>query len=255
MDYHQRLNTLIESGKSAGSFSPGTDAVALSLSEEKQGAWKKLLGSIISAEAAEEKVMEPVFRAFASSPLIETYVRGHSQDEAKHARWIREYLASSFAFERKNASLGSKIIYGKVLPFISETVSARNPILILIVVYFYEVYSQFIYEEAKKSARRDELSSLAALIERIEKDERRHLAGIEAVTRYFQAEIRAFTQKDWLMAKAAIQVAKIDLAQASWAVHNRELARRVEVLGISSERWHDRRKIAEERCLQLLTQV
>src|ERR1700744_5909620 len=103
MDYRQRLQILVEHANQRDGFKPGTDAHAIDLSPEKRAAWQKILGSIISAEAAEENVMKPLFKAFASDSLIENYVRGHSEDEATHAGWIRNYLKSSFQFERKKA--------------------------------------------------------------------------------------------------------------------------------------------------------
>ena len=132
MNYEQRLKILVEHGQTLDTFSPGQDSCALQLSSEKQFAWKKLLGSILSAESAEGNVMKPVIQAFHFDPLIENYVTGHSEDEAKHARWIKNYLLQSFHFEKKQDTLGSKIIYGKTLPWVSAQISAKNPILILI---------------------------------------------------------------------------------------------------------------------------
>ena len=224
MDYRQRLQVLIDHQNSDDELSLSHDSAVEALSPELKAAWQKLLGSIISAESAEAKVMHPLHAAFAAHPLLKQYVSGHSEDEAKHARWIRNYLKENFRFERTQTSFSSKIIYGRILPWVSHRVSEHHPVLILILVYFYEVYSQFIYEEAKKSANRFGLTSLADLIERIQKDERRHLKGIETVVEYYQKEVRAFGTKDWFLAKSALQIARVDLAQAPWAIHNREIS-------------------------------
>ena len=252
MDYTHRLKVLVEHALIQDGFSPGSDSKVLALTAEKQAAWKKIIGSIISAEAAEERVLKPVLEAFSFHPLVKQYVHTHARDEEKHAGWLKLYLKTSFQFERKKQSLSSKIIYGNVLPFVSRATCANHPMLVLIVVYFYEVYSQFIYSEAKKAARRDELPELVSLIERIEKDERRHLAGIEAVTEFYQNEVKSFKTSDWFLAKMALQIARIDLAQAPWAIHNRELAKQVSCLGISTEAWHARGEIAEQKSLELI---
>ncbi len=254
MEVERKLKLLTEYGTKAALECQPVDAFRdeiLQVSPERVDAWKQLLSSIASTEASEELFMSPVVRALESQAVVFDYLKVHQEDENRHHRLLRGYVKQTFGYERKSRSLASRLFYDALLPQASELTGKRYPLTALAMIYFYEVFSKYVYGELKILAERDGLTRLVKLVEIIEKDERRHLAGIETIFGIYQENVRKVDFRDLYLTRAALLIARIDLTQKPWAFHNRKLRERLLCLGISPDRWEECGKTAYHTCLGL----
>lgn len=254
MEIERKLKLLTEYGlKAAAEALPAEsyfDRIE-QISAERIDPWRQLLSSIISAESAEEHFIGPVVGSFADQPLISEYLKTHQDDENRHHRVLFDYVKLVFQFERTHRSFAKKVIYGRLLPKVADLTGSRYPLSALAFIYFYEIFSRYVYNEVKTLAERDQLSGLTKLIEVIEKDERRHLAGIETIFEYYQKNIRPLGIQDVLVTRSILSIARLDLTQKPWAIHNRQMRERLITLGISPERWEECGKNAVDVCMGL----
>jgi hypothetical protein len=98
---------------------------------------------------------------------------------------------------------------------------------------FYEAFSVDFYRVLKRLAERDRLSALLGIIRTIEKDELRHLAGLEELMRRLQGRGRGATWLDRMIVRGVLFVLLIDIDLRPWAVHNREVRRNALNVGIN----------------------
>jgi len=229
------LNLTEHSRKSNSDLPSFVDSkeVVNALSEVKREAWKKLLSSVASVEATEDDVLKPVAEFFNSEPVLKNYLQSHAQDEYFHAELFKGYVKETFSYVKTKRSLTDQLIYDRALPFLANRAQNR-PIPFALAVLFYERYASFFYEKLKTQAAVDGLRGLVRLIEAVEKDERRHMIGIESVVHYIQLE-KKIDFIDRVSTRSLLELLLVDVNQSRYAIYNRKVRRSMQAIGIDPD--------------------
>ncbi|MBI3541685.1 MAG: hypothetical protein HY075_00200 [Deltaproteobacteria bacterium] len=243
-----RLRTLIDASsraKQAETASPFVDKVP-ALAADKREAWSAFLCSIATTESIETMIIEPIRRAFSWSPFVLEYLQAHGDDERRHYELLSGYVKRTFDYEKRRKSLSDVVVYGTLLPGFAR-VGHRKPLYLLAALRFYEAFSLDFYKILKTLATTDGLHSLVVLIQTIEKDELRHLAGLDALVRAHCEEHGPPSAADLLGIRSLLNLLLFDINIAPWAVYNRRVRRNALAIGVEPARMNrDARAAAED---------
>ncbi len=193
-----------------------------SASPTRQAAWKRILCTIASTERIEGTLLVPIRDAFRDDPAALSFLDSQTRDENRHAQLLLRYVKNTFNHERKTRSLASRVIYDRLLPMVAESFR-ENPIVGLALLLTYERFSLKFYPQLRAAAEKDGAENLLQLVRRIEKDELRHLSGVEAlIGREIQRNGPA-SAATLVAARAALAIFRVDSSMSPLALHNREV--------------------------------
>lgn len=231
-----KLQALARHGRQADERSRGLGMSAwmddLShLCESRRASWRRILSSVASTEGLEATIMEPLIESKKGEKEAYEYLTVHANDELRHHALLTGYLKGTFGFEKKARTFSDKVFYDKILPAISSSF-LRKPLYGFALLYCYERFAGLFYAPLRNSAQADGAQNLLNLIQSIEKDELRHVAGMEYL---MKEEIRRQGGLKWgdmPAVSAMLGIMLVDLDMSVWAVHNREVREHIENLGI-----------------------
>jgi hypothetical protein len=106
------------------------------------------------------------------------------------------------------------------------------------------------YRILKRLAISDGLENLVGIIREIEKDELRHLAGLEELIDLVILRDGMPRASDLWIARGILAVLRIDIDLRGWAVHNRKVRRRAVAIGIDPEEMAAQANRATRRALE-----
>ncbi len=245
----ERLSSLTEAGKKIQQSVPVDFRDLHSLSEDRRIAWASFLCSIATTESIEKMMIEPIQEAFSESDscdVISEYLTMHGEDERRHYQMLTDYVQKTFQYEKKRRSGSDVVVYGFLLPQFARLGSLK-PLYLLTPLRFYEAFSLEFYKSLKKLAATDGLNSLVQLIQTIEKDEFRHLAGLEILMREHRDKSGDPSAADLLVIRSMMQVLLFDIEISPWAIHNRRVRRNAMAIGIDPvQMGRDARGAAED---------
>ena len=248
-NYETRLKSLTEAGARSR---PGLNETFHDscehrcLSAEKQNAWANFLSSIATTESIETMLIEPIRKAFGSSMATLDYLDAHGDDERRHHQLLTSYVKRTFGFEKKHRSGTDLVVYGFLLPHFSR-LGRYKPLYLLTPLRFYEAFSLEFYKVLKILAQADGLPRLVALIQSIEKDELRHLAGLDTLVHKYRENTGTPSRADLMLIRSVLNLLLFDINIAPWAVHNRKVRRNALTIGIDPAKMgHDARGAADD---------
>lgn len=248
-----RLHELIEKFIEEGEKAARVEAASLMddachLSPEKRLAWAQLLSSVASAEGTEELLMRPILEAAQFSPKLQRYFAIHADDENRHQKFLKEYVANTFQYVRRKKTFTDKVIYGGLFKSV-ESLTRKRPLASIVVVYFYEWFAEGFYTDMMNAAERDGLLALKNLFAQIEKDEKRHRAGLKTVLSLWKNEGRTADMLDLVCTKSLLEIIRFDLNAGPWAFHNQRVRRNLLALEINPDSMAERAKIHADKAL------
>ena len=195
------------------------------LNAEKRLGWAGFLSSIATSESVEHLVVEPLKEHFRDDPEIQEFIARQAEDEIRHYNMFSSYVLKHFQYKKTRKTLTDKIVYDRFLPMIAAYGKSR-PLAILLVLQFYETFSIEIYRELKVIAANDGLGELIELIETVEKDEWRHLAGLKKMAK------GPIPLRDRAIARLITLVLRFDVHAGRWAIHNQKLRKNLMRIGL-----------------------
>lgn len=201
------------------------------LSPDRRRGWQRVLSSVATTEGTEETMMIPLIEAYGGDDSIREYLESHKRDELLHHELLKGYLKATFGFEKKARTLSDKVIYDRAFPLVSK-LFLKKPLYGLAMLYFIECFGVGFYKAFKDAAERDGLASLSALIRRIEKDELRHMAGLEALIADHRLRRGGISRGDKLAIRACMGLMSLDVSMEPWALHNREVREHALLIGL-----------------------
>lgn len=201
------------------------------LSAAKRAGWRRILSSIATTEAAEDILMQELKIPFQNEPVHLDYLCGHQQDEQKHGRLIAQYLKQTLNYQKTKRTLSDKVLYDTIFPKLFKSF-VKKPVYGLGILLFFEIYAVTLYKKIKNQAQADELLALSELIELIEQDEKRHIAGA-TILFYEQKERTPKTLLTKFYLRFLLSLAVLDLNMNAWAFHNRQIRTHLFNLGIN----------------------
>jgi ribonucleotide reductase beta subunit family protein with ferritin-like domain len=179
----KKLHTLTEHARKPNedlSVYLDSPAVIGALPPLRRLAYQKILSSIATVESTEEVILRPVAESVQKNAVLNAYLVTHANDEQLHADMVSHYVLKTLDYVKTKRSLTDRVIYDRILPRLADRAKDR-PVSFALATYFLESMAEYVYRELKKSTIADGLTGLTKLIESIERDERRHLAGIECL--------------------------------------------------------------------------
>ena len=203
------------------------------LPRAKFEAYKKLLSSIATVEGIEHVMVHPVAHYFRANEPVYAYLESHARDENLHSELFQGYVRHCFRYEKKKRSLTDRIIYDRALPQLAK-IARHRPVAFALGVSFLEKYASHIYVDVKRSAERDGLPGLTRLLEAVEKDERRHMVGIEAVIDELMRSGK-IDRVDRVTARVILGLFLVDVSQSPYAIYNRHVRMNMLALGIDPD--------------------
>lgn len=234
--HKERLATLATHGAEADRLQSGLeprDDVS-HLSADRRAGWRRILSSVATTEGVERTLMDPIREAFASEPEILAFVTTHQQDEHRHHVLLSRYLKNTFDYVKTKRTTSDKIIYDRVFPRLAR-LFRRKPLYGLSMLHFIENYGVSFYRGFKAQAEADGLHELVRLLKQIEKDELRHMAGLDALIAILEHGAAPLTLTDKLWIRGCLEAMALDINMRPWAVHNREVRDHVLKLDLDPE--------------------
>lgn len=201
------------------------------LTEKECAAWAGLLASISTSEAMEGVLLEPLIFGMKDNLAVARWTEVHSQDEVRHLTIINRYLKNTFQYEKKKKSFTDIVLYEQLLPLIAKK-GEQKPIYILAILYFYESFSIDFYKEFKIRAQQMGLERLVQIFRVVEKDELRHVAGIEHMIDYVHRTQRRPHLLELLSVFLILLIVVADINTSWLAFYNRRVRRNVKAIGI-----------------------
>lgn len=204
------------------------------LSDRKKAGWQKLISSIATTEELEQTLMIEIEKAFEKNPEIKAYLASQKLDEFRHQQLLKLYLLNSFQYVKTHRTFTDTVIYDKIFPGLAK-LFCRKPIYGLALIFFFENYGCSFYKNLKLQAEQDGLPMFTQLIEQIEKDELRHLAGIKLLisssSDHFSKSRISFLDKTVI--RIILFIAVFDLNMNFFAWHNRKVRKSVCRIGLN----------------------
>jgi hypothetical protein len=193
--------------------------------------WKRVISSIATTEGAEEGFISPLVNFYSNEPQLAEYISSHQEDEARHSRILKDYLKSSFDYVKTHRTISDQIVYDRIFPILAR-VFTKKPLYCLSMVLFFEVFATGIYSEIKRQAESDHLSSLCHILTVIQKDEARHLTGIQLLISDYHLRFGRPGILDQIAIGLCLFLIMIDVNVTVFALHNRCLRKNIIYLGI-----------------------
>jgi hypothetical protein len=228
---YSRLRTL--SGRTGETGPVNRDGIE-GLTQARRDGWAGFLSSIATTESVEHLLIDPLKESFPGDAEVLDYLVSHSTDEQRHFEVFRDYVRTTFGFEKRRRSLSDRIVYDTFLPKIAQA-ARKRPMLALAMLRFYEAFSIDFYRTLKKLALGDGLESLNTIIRSIEKDELRHLAGLEELIRRLKARGVRPAMLDRALIRTILFVLVADIDIRAWAIYNRKVRKRACAVGIDPD--------------------
>lgn len=191
--------------------------------------WHRQMSGVIGSERLEEALLRPMAHPGFDAEAL-SYLKQHGEDEDRHAHELTTYLNATFGSVLVKRSVMTTYLYGRVVPWLGRKLATR-PLPLVALVHAYERMSLFLYAELRRIARDDGMFGLDALLASIEKDERRHIAGMQLIMK----RIPERTFMDRIQTRAIFGVMALDLRFPRWAVHNNNARQRMDILGINTD--------------------
>lgn len=202
------------------------------LSEEKRASLQRILSSVATTEGLESTLMEPMLAAKSGSdPQAYDYLASHAADERRHYALLCGYLKATFGYIKSKRTFADQVLYDRVFPRISAVFRSK-PLYGFALLYCYERFSITFYSKLRAQAQANGAQNLTSILQAIEKDELRHVAGMDHL---MVAEVRkqgGLGILDRQVVRAILRIMLLDVDMRPWALHNREVRRHIESLGI-----------------------
>jgi rubrerythrin len=204
---------------------------AAALAPERRQGWARFLSSIATTESIEGLLLEPLKESFKDEPAVLEYLEAHASDERRHFEIFRDYVRETFGHEKRGRTFSDRVVYDTLLPGVAW-LARRRPLCALAMLRFYEEFSVEFYSVLKLLAERDGLSGLLGHIRAIEKDELRHLAGLEELIRKLVERGGGARASDVWLSRGILRVLLVDIDTRGWALHNRRVRSNALAIGI-----------------------
>jgi hypothetical protein len=147
-------------------------------------------------------------------------------------------------------SLSDQVIYDRILPFLSEK-TADRPVIFLSIIHFYEAFSISFYKDLKECAKAQGLFRLSEIVASVEKDELRHLAGLELLIEELPKRHSGLMDRLWM--RAALELVLLDIRTAPWALHNRHIRQNLSYIGLSPSSIDRKATESAQKTLQFIS--
>lgn len=240
--------------KRANLFQDGLGDSGAYLTPEKRQGWAKFLLSIATTESVENLLMEPLVGFFKKDSDISTYLAAHAEDERRHFRVLTEYVLRSFGMTKKTRSLSDRVIYDTLLPGVGRAIATR-PYCSLGMLYFFEIFSVDFYDILKKKSRKDGLIHLLKIFQGIEKDERRHLAGLRALSELLVLRVGPPSRGDLAWLRWILRLFQADIHVGRFAIHNRKVRKSAQAIGVDPAWMNQNAKNSARNSLEFIRRI
>jgi rubrerythrin len=224
------------------------------LSPEERLAWAHILSSAASAEAEEENMVRPLADFFKNVTPIRDYIQFHAQDENRHARLLKEYIAKTFQYEKKTKTLTDKIIYEQIFTRLRNW-GERRPLPFLATLLFYEMFAEEFYSQLKISAEKAGLQKLVQFFSVIQKDELRHLAGLKSLFSYWRHQEFPVTTADLAITRLLMMIVKADVSTHRLSFYNNRLRKNMIAIGIMPDWMSEQTSVFSKRTYQEIAKL
>lgn len=186
----------------------------------------------------EYQVLDPLLRHIQDPPA-RAFLKTQSLDEKRHGDLIRNYLLTNLSFQKTKPTFSDRIFYSILFPLARRFLFPKA-VYAFGILLFYERFSVGLYAHLLKAARRDGLEELNGLVEGILADEGRHIRGLKALLQnpHYKTGASPF------VLRAMLSLVSKDVSFERWALHNRDIRRKLVDLAIDPERINWRRKVA-----------
>ena len=241
--HHERLTRLTRHGRQAEARSRELGMTEwrddLShLSPMRQAAWRRVLSSIATTEGLEESLMQPLMLAYKQPgedhTEISEYLESHAVDERRHHAMLCGYLKQTFGYVKKSRTWSDRVIYDRVLPLMAQAFRYR-PLYGFALLDTYENFATEFYAPLRTQAQADGAQNILSLLQAIEKDELRHVAGMEYLLDRELARQGGLRRGDRAAIATLLNVLVLDVDFSPWALHNREIRAHLCELGVPPE--------------------
>ena len=241
-----RLSDQAEAAASAQAdlLPEGTDGMP----EVERAAWRRVLMGFAKSEGFEEWVMAPTAEGLAScgfgDPAVLRFFRLQGEDELRHERLFRTYLARHFGEVVSDTGVGHRIVYDGFLKSV-VTRSARKPLRLLLPLLVFEKTGTLYLRRLLASAGADK-PRLNALVGAIFRDEARHVAGVGATCRALVA-VDPPGRLERAVLRGVCRLVVMDMDRKAWWKPGLEA--HVRALGVDPEAMNaDNERIYREVC-------
>jgi hypothetical protein len=221
------------------------------LPEARRASWRRILSSIATTEGIEATVMDPLLVAKRNDAEALEYLEVHAADERRHHELLKGYLKNTFDFEKKTRTMSDRVFYERLLPAISSAFRYK-PLYGFALLYCYERFALSFYTPLRVRAQSDGAQNLLTLLQSIEKDELRHIAGMEHL---LKEEIRlqgGLRLGDFGAVSSMLRLMLVDINMSSWAVHNREVRAHLVTLEINPDEITELGRRMRDETLELM---
>jgi hypothetical protein len=193
------------------------------LSEARRATWCRVLSSVATTEALEKTLIEPILEGLRADADAADYLATHATDEVRHHQLLARYLRNTFGYRKKKRTAADRVLYDGILPRVARRFRSK-PAYGLALLHCYERFSLTFYERLRREAQADGAQNLLTLIRAIERDELRHVAGMEALLdREVEKRGGRLSALDRAAVAGILRLMLVDVDMRPWALHNREL--------------------------------
>lgn len=143
------------------------------------------------------------------------------------------------------------MIYDRIFPRIASSFR-HKPLYGFALIYCYERLSISFYSQLRPEAQADGAQNLLTLLQTIEKDELRHIAGQEQL---LKEEIRlqgGLKIGDLKAVSAILGIMLLDVDMRPWALHNREVRAHLLNLGVNTDEFSATARRMRDATLELM---
>jgi hypothetical protein len=206
---------------------------------EMAWAWWRFLGSLAKTEGLEDIALEgltPGLHRFKlDTPWVLDYLASHRADEARHGLMLFGYVKACYGDRPRKRTFSDVVIYGLGFRAL-KGLNRFDPRFVLLALFLYEKAAQEFYRQAIALAEPCGKGHLVTLLQSIQRDEARHLAGVTCLLKLIAAQYPA---GPWRL-KALSALGKFvlwDLDYGDDASHNVGLRRAFSTLGFEKTRF------------------
>ncbi len=216
--------------------------------EAQRAAWRRVLNGFAKSEGFEEWVMAPTASGLAAAgfgdPEVLRFFRLQGEDELRHERLFRSYLATQFGDAVPETTVAHRLVYDGFMKAL-VTRSARQPLRLLLPLLVFEKTGTLYLRRLLAGAGQD-LPRLHALVQAIFRDEARHVAGVGATCRALVA-IAPPGRVERAALRGICRIVIMDMDRKAWWKPG--LAAHMQALGVDADAMNaDNERVYAEVC-------
>lgn len=201
------------------------------LNEQLKHCWKKILASISTTESLEETIISKLIISYKNDLIKTRYLISHKNDENLHTKKLINYNFQTFGYKKIKKTLSDIIIYDLFLKNFS-IFFIKKPIYALSLLLFFEIYGAQFYRIMSETSKNNNLINLSKIIDKITKDEERHIAGIKKLIKS-EIKYKKLSNIDKILIILIINICIFDLNMNKFSFHNKEVRNNVIQIGMN----------------------